>query len=504
MAPAPQRGAQVDQRPGVRHPQLGAGEDVDRLARPFDHVPVPIEQRLHAERLADRLRRPEPPRDLELLVDQLVRPLALTEASRGERGVAAPHQRHRIHVGDGQRAPPGLVEVDQGGGGITHPQREPAPGRQRLAHAQRPRQLAGRPRVALHRHRLLERAPLDVDVDEGGQDGGRDDRIAVREQRQRLDGVRLGAGEVAAPGASGGTQAERVRVERHRAAGLRLLHARRPHLDRPGQPARERDGDRGGGQRDRRRGRRERGVLGADLDQQPAVAPRRLGERRDLVRSAGGGAGEHHGDHREQAALGGRLAAAHLRFEREQPAERLHAGEPADQPGGGGLELERQPQLPIEPVRLARSSSLAAIASGSSAARKCTIERPSAACARSVGESTARAPPPCGRPPPAAGRRTRPRPGRAASRAAATPAPPRRARGAGTAPPGPGRRGRRRGAPRRSAHRTPSARAAGPAASRWRGHALAPRRIPRQLAGGGQVQLRPRGRREPSRAAPGR
>ena len=114
MAAAPQRGAQVDQRPGVRHPQLGAGEDVDRLARQLDHVPARGEQRLHAEGLADRLRRAEPPRDLELLLDQLARPVALTEAGRGERRVAAPHQRHRVHVGDGQRAPAGLLEVGSG------------------------------------------------------------------------------------------------------------------------------------------------------------------------------------------------------------------------------------------------------------------------------------------------------------------------------------------------------------------------------------------------------
>ena len=97
-------------------------------------------------------------------------------------------------------------------------------------------------------------------------------------------------------------------------------------------------------------GRRQGGVLGADLDQQLPAAPCRLRERRDLVPRAGGGAGEDHGDHGEQAALRGRLAAAHLGLEREEPRERLGAGEPADQPRGGRLELEAQDQLAIEAV----------------------------------------------------------------------------------------------------------------------------------------------------------
>ena len=40
--------------------------------------------------------------------------------------------------------------------------------------------------------------------------------------------------------------------------------------------------------------------------------------------------------------------AADLRLERQQPPERLDAGQPADQARGGGLELEPQAQLPIE------------------------------------------------------------------------------------------------------------------------------------------------------------
>ena len=53
-------------------------------------------------------------------------------------------------------------------------------------------------------------------------------------------------------------------------------------------------------------------------------------------------------DQGEHAALGRRLAAPDFRLEREQAPERLDVGEPADQPGGGRLELERQPQLAVE------------------------------------------------------------------------------------------------------------------------------------------------------------
>ena len=53
-------------------------------------------------------------------------------------------------------------------------------------------------------------------------------------------------------------------------------------------------------------------------------------------------------DQGEHAALGRRLAAPDFRLEREQAPERLDVGEPADQPSGGRLELERQPQLAVE------------------------------------------------------------------------------------------------------------------------------------------------------------
>ena len=108
-------------------------------------------------------------------------------------------------------------------------------------------------------------------------------------------------------------------------------------------------------------------------------------ERRDRVRRLGGRGREHERDQGEQAALGGGLAAAHLRLEREQPPERLDAGQPADQPRGGRLELQPEAQLPIEVVAAGRTSSQAATAPGSSAARKHTIDRPRAACARSEG-----------------------------------------------------------------------------------------------------------------------
>jgi hypothetical protein len=81
-------------------------------------------------------------------------------------------------------------------------------------------------------------------------------------------------------------------------------------------------------------------VLGADLDQELPVSPRRLGERRDLRGGAGGRGGEHDRDHREQPALGRRLASADLLLERQQPLQGGPAGKSADHASGGGLELE--------------------------------------------------------------------------------------------------------------------------------------------------------------------
>ena len=147
MPAAPQRGAEVDQRPRVRQAELGAGEDVRRLARQLDHVAARGEQRAHPEGLADRLGSAEAPGDLELLVDELARSIALPEAGRGERRVAAPHQGHRIHVGE-RRAPGGRPPRGRcmAALGSPEPQGEPAAGGQRLADAQRQRQLTGRPR----------------------------------------------------------------------------------------------------------------------------------------------------------------------------------------------------------------------------------------------------------------------------------------------------------------------------------------------------------------------
>ena len=117
MAAATQRGAQVGQRPGMRYAQLGAGEDVHRAAGQLRHLAARSEQGLHAQRFSDRLRRAEPRRDRELFLDQLAGPVAVAEAGRRERRVAPPHQRHRVHVCDGQRAPAGLLEIGQGGAG---------------------------------------------------------------------------------------------------------------------------------------------------------------------------------------------------------------------------------------------------------------------------------------------------------------------------------------------------------------------------------------------------
>ena len=126
-------------------------------------------------------------------------------------------------------------------------------------------------------------------------------------------------------------------------------------------------------------------MLRADLDQELPIAPGRLGECRDLVRGARRGGGEHDRHHREQAALGRRLAAAHLRLEGEQPHERLGAGQPADEARRGGLELEPEEQLPLEPISRARARPRRRRSPPvASAARKRTIDRPSAACARSA------------------------------------------------------------------------------------------------------------------------
>ncbi len=104
------------------HSQLGGGEDLDRLAGALDHLVAGGEKRPHAERFADRLGRAEAPRDLEILLDKLDRPLALPEASGSERSVRAPHQRHRVDVEELQRPPAGLLEVDQSRARITHRQ----------------------------------------------------------------------------------------------------------------------------------------------------------------------------------------------------------------------------------------------------------------------------------------------------------------------------------------------------------------------------------------------
>ena len=77
MAAAAERGSEVDQRPRVREAELGAGEDIRRLARQLDHGGARREQRPHPESLADRLGSAEPTRDLELLVHELAGSIAL-------------------------------------------------------------------------------------------------------------------------------------------------------------------------------------------------------------------------------------------------------------------------------------------------------------------------------------------------------------------------------------------------------------------------------------------
>ena len=103
--------------------QMQRYASADRLAKslasPLDHLPAWGEQRPHAESLADRLRSSEPSRDLELLLDQLTGPIVLAKPGRGKRRVAAPHQRHRVRVGDHKRSPAGVLEIVQGGARIA-------------------------------------------------------------------------------------------------------------------------------------------------------------------------------------------------------------------------------------------------------------------------------------------------------------------------------------------------------------------------------------------------
>ena len=146
-----------------------------------------------------------------------------------------------------------------------------------------------------------------------------------------------------------------------------------------------------------------------------------------------------------------------------------------------------------------RSSSQAAIASGSSAARKRTIERPSAACARSLGpldRSSA-----CSMRPAASGMRAAdsaaPRSSRIERRSEAGASSSSARRRNRTAWSGEPRSPARRADVRQRVERPSLAdRSGGALGQQVGGHALAPRRIARELARGGEMQLRPLGRRD--------
>ena len=349
--------------------------------------------------------------------------------------------------------------------------------------------------------RLLERAALDVDVDERGERGRADDRIAGGEQRQRGDGVGLGAGEIADPFARGGAQPERARVEEHRAARAALLDARGPHLDRPARA----------GPRARSRrgaavsaivvaGAASAGCSRADLDQQLPVAPRRLARaprprrrcgrwwRRRPARSCA--------SRLRSAAVSPRL---HLGLEREQPRERLGAGEPADQAGGGRLELERpgaardRGRRPSRGRPRRRRSPPAARRRGSAPSRgRGRPARARPGCSTGVCASSMR--------PAASGMRAADSAAPSSSRIAR-----RSAAGASSSSARRRKRTAWSGAPRSPARRAAAVSASnaqgsptGPAGRGQQvgGRALAARRVARQRAGGGEMQLRPLGRRD--------
>ena len=292
-----------------------------------------------------------------------------------------------------------------------------------------------------------------------------------------------------------------VRVEEHRACAPAVLDAGGPDLDRPAQPAGERDRDRGGRERDRRRGSREGGMLGADLDQQlaiPPAPPRRALRPRPQVRAGGGG--EHERDQRQQAALRRRLATAHLLLERQQPPEGLARPEArrpcgSRQPGtrapGAAPGRGRRPR-PARPRR--RRPRPAARPPGNAPSRgRAPPARARPACSRARCASSML--------PTASGRR-------AADSAAPSSSSSDRRSDAGASSSSARRRKRTAcsGDPRSLARRADArerverpALTDGPGGAGGQqvgGHALEPRRVARQLARGGQMQLRPLGRRD--------
>ena len=392
--------------------------------------------------------------------------------------------------------------------GSPMPQREPAARRQRLADAQRQRQLAGRPGVAQQRDGALERAALDVDVGERREHGRQDDRVVGGEQRQGGDGVGLGAAEIATP------------VPARTRAG-RASWSTGASSFGPGPPRRRRSTSRSPWSacprtrwRSWRRSARSlvAGAARAGCSERTstsscpsphaasasaATSTARCGPwwQRTRPRSWRAGCAPPPSRPRLTSVL-----------ERQQPLERLGTWKPADQAGRGGLELEPEEQLPIEVVgRRRATSSQAAIACGSSAARKRTMERPSAACARSAGLLDRRCA--CSMRPAASGMRAADSAAPRSSRSR----PPQRGRRVLLERPaqeshrllrraavaGPSRRGRQR------IERPSLADGAGGAGGQQvGGHALAPSRVARELTGGGQMELHPLGRRRSSPGAP--
>ena len=369
------------------------------------------------------------------------------------------------------RSPSGLLEIAQGGARIAQAQREPAPGGERLADAQRQRQLTGRPGVARHRRGLVERAVLDVDVDERGHRGRADDRIVGGQQREGRDRVGLGAAEIAAPLPGGGARAERARVDEHRAPRPSLLDAEAPDLDRPAQPARERDRRRGGRQRDRRS--REPRARSAGSGSRPGAGhrprpPRRAPRPRPpcarwwprtRARSARAGCAPPPSRPGSPPARARAAAQASRRWaaRRRGGWRPLGTRAPGAAPDRGRRPSRAPPRRRRPPPAARRPRSAPSRGRGPRGR------------ARS-GRPTAAAPAPCGRPPRAGGRPTRPRRARAGPSAAA-------ASGAGSSSARRRKRTAWSAAPRSLARRAAAVSAsnahcsqtgpAGPTASRW-------------------------------------
>ena len=324
---------------------------------------------------------------------------------------------------------------------------------------------------------------------------GRIDRIVGGKQRERLDRVGLGAAEVAGPLARGGTHAEAARVEQHRASAPGPPRRPRVHtsIARFSRPA-------------------SAMAVGAAVSAtivagaaSAACCVRTSASSRPSPQAASASAATSIAGLAVVAANTSAIRASRLSSAAVSPRRTSGSsassrpnvstlGEPADQAGGGRLELERQPQLAVELAvggehRLAGGHRLRQL--GGQEARHRDAERRLRALRR-----TARQPlrllHVAGRLGHARGRlgRAELEQGRASQRAGASSSSARRRKRTAwsAAPRSPARRAAAVSAS--NAQRSP----AGPAAEEVDGRALAARRVARERARRGEMQLRLLGR----------